>query len=95
MTDLQLSLIDIAGVFVAGVYSYNKVQEYRARKSVDRAFANDHDDVLMRAGDAPVARHEPSFSADDQAPGVAAVSYTHLDVYKRQGWHAGAPAGNR
>ncbi|WP_374359709.1 cell division protein ZipA C-terminal FtsZ-binding domain-containing protein [Pseudoduganella danionis] len=71
MTDLQLSLIGIAGVFVAGVYSYNKIQEYRARKSVDRAFANDHDDVLMRVGEVPATRHEPSFSTDEDAPGLA------------------------
>nr|WP_229219190.1 hypothetical protein [Duganella sp. BJB1802] len=74
MTDLQMSLIGIAGVFVAGVFGYNKIQEYKAKKSVERAFSTDHDDVLMRTGDAPPssgARHEPSFSLDSAAPGVA------------------------
>lgn len=71
MTDLQLSLIGAGGVFIVGVFSYNKWQEYKAKKSVERAFASDHDDVLMRAGDGPVARHEPSFSLDGAAPGVA------------------------
>ncbi len=76
MTDLQMSLIGIAGVFVAGVFTYNKIQEYKAKKSVERAFSTDHDDVLMRSGDAPpssspVTRHEPSFSLDSDAPGVA------------------------
>ncbi|MYM91120.1 cell division protein, partial [Rugamonas sp. FT82W] len=71
MTDLQMSLIGIAGVFVAGVFGYNKIQEYKAKKSVERAFSTDHDDVLMRTGDAPAARHEPSFSLDSAAPGVA------------------------
>ncbi|RFP19064.1 MULTISPECIES: cell division protein ZipA C-terminal FtsZ-binding domain-containing protein [unclassified Duganella] len=74
MTDLQMSLIGIAGVFVAGVFTYNKIQEYKAKKSVERAFSTDHDDVLMRTGDAPpssTARHEPSFSLDSAAPGVA------------------------
>lgn len=81
MTDLQLSLIAAAGVFVAGVFTYNKIQEYKAKKSVERAFSTDHDDVLMRSGEepqpapaadplTPQARQEPSFSLDG-APGVA------------------------
>jgi hypothetical protein len=83
MTDLQISLIAAAGVFVAGVFTYNKIQEYKAKKSVERAFSTDHDDVLMRTGEepqlaptpsapaAPHARQEPSFSLDGTAPGVA------------------------
>src|SRR5450830_1020462 len=84
MTDLQLSLLAAAGVFIAGVFTYNKIQEYKAKKSVERAFSTDHDDVLMRTGGeepqlapasttqaAPHARQEPSFSLDDSAPGVA------------------------
>ncbi|MEM8513826.1 hypothetical protein RCH14_003162 [Massilia sp. MP_M2] len=63
MTDLQMSLIAAGGVFVVGVVTYNKWQEYKARKSVERAFASDHDDVLMRTGEgAPAAeRSEPMF----------------------------------
>ena len=66
MTDLQMSLIAAGGIFVVGVISYNKWQEYKARKSVERAFSHDHDDVLMKGGAAPerayaqdVMRHEP------------------------------------
>ena len=61
MTDLQMSLIAAGGVFIAGVVGYNKWQEYKARKSVERAFASDHDDVLMRSGEEAVAidRQEP------------------------------------
>lgn len=61
MTDFQMSLIAAGGVFVVGVITYNKWQEYKARKSVERAFASDHDDVLMRSGEAvPGAdRQEP------------------------------------
>jgi hypothetical protein len=76
MTDLQMSLIAASGVFVAGVIGYNKWQEYKARKSVERAFSSDHDDVLMKTGAvpertpaAPVERHEPVFDGD-----VAAVA---------------------
>lgn len=55
MNDLQNSLLAIGGVIVVGVLSYNKWQEYRARKSVERAFAGEQDDVLMRPD-----RFEPS-----------------------------------
>ncbi len=64
MTDFQMSLIAAGGVFVVGVISYNKWQEYKARKSVERAFSHDHDDVLMKGGSGEraephVQRHEP------------------------------------
>ena len=59
MTDFQMSLIAAGGVFIVAVISYNKWQEYKARKSVERAFATDHDDVLMRNDGAPAVRQEP------------------------------------
>ena len=76
MTDIEMS-ITIGAVFVAGVIVYNKWQEHKAKKSVERAFSSDHDDVLMRA---PDVRQEPSFDlgaagsapADDFEP-IAAV----------------------
>ena len=36
MTDFQMSLIGASTVFVAGVFAYNKWQERKARKSVER-----------------------------------------------------------
>ncbi|MDB5791512.1 MAG: cell division protein [Massilia sp.] len=59
MTDFQMSLIAAGGVFVVGVITYNKWQEHKARKGVERAFASDHDDVLMRADGTPSERSEP------------------------------------
>ncbi|MGV8894683.1 MAG: cell division protein ZipA C-terminal FtsZ-binding domain-containing protein [Burkholderiaceae bacterium] len=67
MTDLQISLIAIGGTIVVGVISYNKWQEYKTKKSVERAFSSNHDDVLMQPSGAAEAvgaaevRHEPSF----------------------------------
>ncbi|MES2901788.1 MAG: cell division protein ZipA C-terminal FtsZ-binding domain-containing protein [Pseudomonadota bacterium] len=58
MNDLQISLIAGMSVFVVGVFAYNKWQEHKAKKSVERAFASEHDDVLMRSGE---KRSEPSF----------------------------------
>ena len=78
MTDLQITLFGAGGVFIVAVFSYNKWQEYKAKKSVERAFASDHDDVLMREGEAPagtsgapvepVLRQEPRF---DPTPAAA------------------------
>ncbi|WP_026354227.1 cell division protein ZipA C-terminal FtsZ-binding domain-containing protein [Massilia niastensis] len=71
MTDFQMSLIAAGGVFVVGVITYNKWQEYKARKSVERAFASDHDDVLMRSGEAPAdaaLRQEPILDLAAEPP---------------------------
>lgn len=69
MTDLQISLMAIGGTIVVAVISYNKWQEYKAKKTVDRAFADHHDDVLMTPDGNPAirtgaARTEPRFDAE-------------------------------
>lgn len=73
MTDLQASLIVIGGTIVAGVITYNKWQEHKARKTVQKAFSSDHDDVLMKAPaerGAADTRHEPTLTPGqaEQAP---------------------------
>lgn len=74
MTDLQASLMAIGGTILVGVISYNKWQEHKAKKTVQRAFASEHDDVLMQPGatqDKSVAdRHEPTLSPDDAIPAM-------------------------
>ena len=71
MTDLQASLMVIGGTIVAGVISYNKWQEYKAKKTVQRAFSSEHDDVLMNPHmKAPLVqeeRLEPNFVAEVSA----------------------------
>ncbi|MGH8809175.1 MAG: cell division protein ZipA C-terminal FtsZ-binding domain-containing protein [Noviherbaspirillum sp.] len=66
MTDLQASLMAIGGAIVVGVISYNKWQEYKAKRSVERAFSSEHDDVLMSPGLEPstdnIERREPALS---------------------------------
>lgn len=47
MNEFQASLIAIGGVVIVGVLFYDKWREWRARKSVDNAFSNPHEDVLM------------------------------------------------
>ena len=71
MTDLQVSLIAIGGVIVVGLFSFNKWQEWCAKKSVENAFSSLQQDVLMReGGPGAVERHEPVFGGDEAvAPG--------------------------
>lgn len=74
MNDLQQVILIISGVFFAGVVFYNKWQEHKARKTVQKAFSSDQDDVLMGIESDPSAslqRVEPSL--DEDAP-VAAVA---------------------
>lgn len=77
MTDLQASLMAIGGTILVGVISYNKWQEHKAKKTVQRAFASEHDDVLMQPDameDKSVAdRHEPTLSPDDMMPDTPAM----------------------
>lgn len=82
MTDFQMSLIAAGGVFVVGVITYNKWQEYKARKSVERAFASDHDDVLMRDGEQPPGadRHEPVLDTAVEPPAPVVIKEPVLDA---------------
>ena len=94
MTDLQMSLIAAGGVFIVGVFSYNKWQEYKAKKTVERAFSTDHDDVLMRPDGEPAApRHEPSFSLDDDAAAARAHGHDAAATGVTAGTGGGAGAG--
>lgn len=83
MTDLQISLIAIGSTIVVGVISYNKWQEYKSKKSVQRAFSSDHDDVLMQSPAAESAadvRHEPSFSMPAASTAAAAAAIEASDT---------------
>lgn len=82
MTDLQTSLIAIGSAIVVGVISYNKWQEYKAKKSVERAFSTTPDDVLMEPGAAAHASHElrqePSLDGEAQQVGSTAIDETGI-----------------
>lgn len=74
MTDLQASLMAIGGTIVVGVITYNKWQEYKAKKSLQRAFSSDHDDVLMNPDVSAGAdeRYEPTLDTDLNTGAAAA-----------------------
>ncbi|WP_338849872.1 cell division protein ZipA C-terminal FtsZ-binding domain-containing protein [Massilia sp. W12] len=71
MTDLQLTLIAGGAVAVVAVFSYNKWQEVRARKSVERAFAGNPDDVLMQPRQEPEMDLQPHAVPAQHAPASA------------------------
>jgi len=60
MTDLQIGLALIGVFAVAAVLAYNWLQERRAKRAAERAFASGHSDVLL---DEPHERREPTLGA--------------------------------
>ncbi|MBW7900024.1 MAG: cell division protein ZipA C-terminal FtsZ-binding domain-containing protein [Rhodocyclaceae bacterium] len=67
MNELQLGLIGLGVCGVAGVFAYNKWQENRHRRLVERSMPRAHADVLL--GDAPAAEaHPPVAVEEDDAP---------------------------
>ncbi len=93
MTDLQMSLILLGGTILVVLISYNKWQEYKVRKSVERAFTSTHDDVLMQSdvddgADAaaykvahPVANNslpDTAYSVAADADNASSLAYTAL-----------------
>ncbi|QJR14135.1 cell division protein ZipA C-terminal FtsZ-binding domain-containing protein [Usitatibacter palustris] len=63
MSDLQLALLAVGAVVIAGVVAYNVMQERKARGRAERAFGSDHPDVLLDGG-----RREPKLGALPDSP---------------------------
>lgn len=81
MTDLQTSLMVIGGAIVVGVISYNKWQEYKAKKSVERAFSSSHDDVLMGTAEQDAAPlSAPAVNTDRREPTLSSTELTHAEA---------------
>ena len=69
MSDLQIGLLVLGAVAVAGVMVFNKVQEMRARRDGAKHFGSTHDDVLL--GDGADARATAGRSRADDAAASA------------------------
>lgn len=63
-SDLQLALLGVGIVAVAGVWGYNAWQERKARRAARAIFAQVHDDTLLADRPDENARREPVFAAD-------------------------------
>jgi len=59
MSELQIGLLAIGVLVVAGVLAYNRIQERGARRAAERAFRSTHSDVLMQEA----ARESPAATA--------------------------------
>ncbi len=61
MSELQISLLAIGALVVAGVLIYNRLQERGAKRAAERSFRSAHDDVLLHQS---VAAH-PGGAAEE------------------------------
>ncbi|RXZ32859.1 cell division protein [Oxalobacteraceae bacterium CAVE-383] len=69
MTDLQIILFALGGVILVAVIAYNKWQEHKTRKTLERAFPPAHDDVLMTSdGQGADMRQEPGIYGAPMQP---------------------------
>ena len=60
MSELQIGLLGIGALVVAGVLAYNRIQERGARREAERAFRSGHADVLLdETATARAAADEP------------------------------------
>jgi FtsZ-interacting cell division protein ZipA len=73
MSELQIGLLAIGGVVVAGVLVYNRLQERSAGRAADRAFRSQHADALLETPHAREAVPEPARSAQRPPPAESAA----------------------
>lgn len=72
MSDLQIGLLAVGVLVVAGIFAYNALQERRARRTAERVFGSAHADVLMEGAG---QRQEPRFDAPARrAPALEAAA---------------------
>jgi hypothetical protein len=77
MSDLQLTLLVIGAVVIAGVYAYNWAQERGFQRRMRQMFGEAHDDVLLKAGVESVladGRLEPQLPPRADAPRAAGAA---------------------
>ena len=89
MSELQIGLLAIGVLVVAGVLGYNRIQERAARRAAEKAFRSDHADVLLDPqaargaaadrhadpGSPPVAGPQPAAAEAAMAEPDAAIDY--------------------
>ena len=80
MSDLQLSLIIIGVVVIAGVAVFNWLQQQRYRRKVQAAFDHEHSDILLDTQDSEDMREriEPKFNKNP-IPDVQPDPFVHMD----------------
>ena len=84
MTELQASLIAIGAVIVVGVIAYNKWTEWRAKNSVENAFSDMPDDVLMGGGNAHQSPHQSPHDVAEHEHNDDEHDHSAHDEYHQQ-----------
>jgi FtsZ-interacting cell division protein ZipA len=69
MSELQIGLLSIGVVVVAGVLAYNRIQERGARRVAERAFRSGHADVLLEG-----SARQAGAAQEPRAPARAALA---------------------
>ncbi len=70
MSDLQLSLIIIGIIVIAGVIIFNWLQQQRYRRKIQAAFDHEHNDILLDTHSEDIApRIEPKFNRSSISTG--------------------------
>jgi hypothetical protein len=77
LSDLQIGLLVLGAVAVAGVLVYNRLQERATRRRSERSFAAHYKDVLME----PSARREPTLEPLPSAPPPAPAPRREADPW--------------
>ena len=67
LSDLQLALLGAGIIAIAGVWSYNRWQERKARRAAQSIFQQVHDDALLVGRADGNVRREPVFAIDEAA----------------------------
>ena len=80
MSDLQISLIIIGIVVIAGVAVFNWLQQLRYRRKVQAAFDHKHDDILLdtHTSEENFQRIEPKFNKTP--PDIAFDPFTQTEI---------------
>lgn len=79
MSDLQISLIIIGIVIIAGVVVFNRIQLARHHRQINNAFKHEHDDILLNNEYKPIPtdeRIEPQFGDEIQVASSDATNLT-------------------
>lgn len=73
MNELQMSLLAIGLLVVAGVYGFNRFQEKKYRRLAEEAFPAKQEDVLLRASEPDVQPDAPDIARFREEPRIEPV----------------------
>lgn len=76
MSDLQISLIIIGAIIIAGVAIFNWVQQIRYQRNIKKAFEHDHEDALLKPSKfvSKEERIEPKFGHQSNEPELESIA---------------------